>query len=162
MLEEPGPIVCPCAYDCVSARVVELAGFPAVMHGGFNTAASLLGLADVGTITQTEMLSAARNMAQTVDIPVMCDVDDGFGKARNVARTTTEAIRAGVAGMYMEDQVMPKRCPSLGGGGVVSAGVEIEGRVIDTVREADGVVWFRFEDLCGGPRGPGDYIELGR
>jgi len=54
--------------------------------------------------------------------------------------------------------------PAIGevGGGVVSAGVEIEGRVIDTVREADGVVWFRFEDLCGGPRGPGDYIELGR
>ena len=119
ILEEPGPVVCPCAYDCVSARVVELAGFSAVMHGGFNTAASLLGLADVGTITQTEMLQAARHMAQAVDIPVICDVDDGFGKTSNVARTTTEAIRAGVAGMYMEDQMLPKRCPSLGGGGVV-------------------------------------------
>ena len=120
LLSEPGPIVVPCAFDCVSARAVEMAGLPAVMHGGFNTSASMLGLADVGTITQSEMMYAAKNMAQAVDIPVLCDVDDGFGKQLNVARTVTEAIRAGCAGMYMEDQVLPKRCPSLGGGGVIS------------------------------------------
>ncbi len=119
-LSDPEPIVCPCAYDCVSARVVELAGFKAVMHGGFNTAASVLGLPDVGTITMTEMIDAARHMVQAVDIPVISDVDDGFGKELNVARTTTEAIRAGLAGMYMEDQALPKRCPALGGGGVVN------------------------------------------
>lgn len=120
LLAAPGPIVAPCAFDCVSARVVELAGFPAVMQGGFNTAASVLGIADVGTISQTEMMTAAGHMSRAVDIPVMCDVDDGFGKQLNVARTVTEAIRAGTAGMYMEDQVLPKRCPSLGGGGVIT------------------------------------------
>ena len=121
LLSRPGPIVTPCAYDCVSARVVEMAGLPAVMHGGFNTAASVLGLPDVGTISLVEMIQAARHMAEAVEIPVICDVDDGFGKPLNVARTTTEAIRAGVAGMYMEDQLLPKRCPSLGGGGVVAS-----------------------------------------
>ena len=121
MLDATGPVVVPCAYDCVSARVVELAGLPAVMHGGFNTAASLLGLPDVGTITQTEMIQAARSMAKAVEIPVIADVDDGFGKSLNVARTTSEAIQAQLAGMYMEDQQLPKRCPSLGGGGVVPA-----------------------------------------
>lgn len=119
MLDRPGPVVVPCAFDCVSARIVEQAGFPAVMHGGFNTAASLLGIPDVGIITMTEMLTAARHMAEAVEIPVIADVDDGFGQPLNVARTTTEAIRAGLAGMYMEDQLSPKRCPSLGGGQVV-------------------------------------------
>ncbi len=120
LLRAPEPIVCPCAFDCVSARIVETAGLPAVMHGGFNTAASLLGLPDVGIISVSEMLGAARHMAETVAIPVIADVDDGFGKPLNVTRTIREAIRAGVAGVYMEDQLLPKRCPSLGGGGVVS------------------------------------------
>lgn len=120
LLAAPDPIVAPCAFDCISARVVELAGFPVVMQGGFNTAASVLGIADVGTISQTEMMAAAGYMSRAVDIPVLCDVDDGFGKQLNVARTVMEAIRAGTAGMYMEDQVLPKRCPSLGGGGVVT------------------------------------------
>lgn len=120
LLDGPQPIVCPCAYDCVSARVVELAGFPAVMHGGFNTTASMLGMPDVGVISMAEMLLAARHMAAAVDIPVLADIDDGFGKPLNVMRTIEEAIRSGLAGVYMEDQVLPKRCPSLGGGGVVS------------------------------------------
>ena len=120
LLDGPDPIVVPCAYDCVSARIVEMAGLPCVMHGGFNTAASLLGMPDVGVITMAEMITAARHMAEAVDIPVLADVDDGFGQPLNVMRMIQEAIHAGVAGVYMEDQVLPKRCPSLGGGGVVS------------------------------------------
>ena len=120
LLKDPGPIVTPCAFDCVSARIVEMAGLPAVMHGGFNTSASLLGLPDVGIITMMEMITAARHMVEAVDIPVIADVDDGFGKNLNVMRTISEAIKSGIAGVYMEDQMLPKRCPSLGGGDVVT------------------------------------------
>lgn len=120
LLDEPRPIVVPCAYDCVSARIVEMAGFPSVMHGGFNTAASLLGIPDVGVISMSEMIEAARHMAEAVNIPVIADVDDGFGKPLNVVRTVEEAIKSGLGGVYMEDQLLPKRCPSLGGGGVVT------------------------------------------
>ena len=120
MLQEPGPIVAPCAFDAVSARVVEMAGIPVVMHGGFNPSASLHAMADVGTITQTEMIEHAGRMVRAVDIPVIADVDDGFGKSLNVARTTREAIRVGVAGMHIEDQALPKRCTSLGGHPVIS------------------------------------------
>ena len=120
LIAKPGPLVVPCAYDCVSARIVELAGFPAVMHGGFNTSASLLGVPDIGIITMSETLAAARRMAAAVRIPVIADVDDGFGKSLNVVRTTEEAIKSGLAGMYMEDQVLPKRCPAIGGGSVIS------------------------------------------
>lgn len=120
LLEQPGCLVVPCAYDCVSARLVEMAGFPAVMHGGYNVSASLLGMPDTGLISMTEMMAAARNMAAAVDIPLVCDVDDGFGGPLNVTRVTREAIRGGLAGLYIDDQVMPKRCPALGGGRVVS------------------------------------------
>ena len=120
LLKDPDPIVTPCAFDCVSARIVEMAGLPAVMHGGFNTSASLLGLPDVGIISMMEMITAARHMAEAVDIPVIADIDDGFGKNLNVMRTISEAIKSGVAGVYMEDQMLPKRCPSLGGGDVVT------------------------------------------
>ena len=120
LLDGPDPIVVPCAYDCVSARIVEMVGLPCVMHGGVNTSVSVLGLPDVGVITMAEMMTAARHMAGAVDIPDLAAVDDGFGQPLNVMRTIHEAIRAGVAGVYMEDQVLPKRCRSLGGGGVVS------------------------------------------
>ncbi len=120
LLEQPGIIVGLCAYDCVSARLIEEAGFGVVFHGGYNTAAPLLGMPDVGLITMTETVGYARNMAAAVDIPVVCDVDDGFGGVINVMRTTSEVIRAGLAGMYIEDQEFPKKCPFLGGNTVVS------------------------------------------
>lgn len=126
LLAADRPLVVPCAFDCVSARLIELAGMPAVMHGGFNTAASTLGLPDVGIMTQTETVAAAANIARAIEIPVIADIDDGFGKPLNVARTITQCIRGSIAGVYMEDQCLPKRCPALGGGTVVDAGEMIE------------------------------------
>ena len=121
MLERPGIIVTASAYDCLSARIMEEVGFEVIFHGGYNTAAPLLGLPDIGLITMTEMVGYARNMAAAVKVPVICDVDDGFGDVINVMRTTREVIRSGLAGMYIEDQQSPKRCPALGGTGVVPA-----------------------------------------
>jgi 2,3-dimethylmalate lyase len=120
LLGAPVPLVAPCAYDCVSARIVERAGFPVIMHGGYNSAASLLGLPDLGLISMAEMIYSARNMAASVAAPVMIDVDDGFGDLLNVTRTTSESIRAGLAGLYIEDQDFPKRSPSIGANKVIS------------------------------------------
>ena len=119
LLEQPGIFVGLCAYDCLSARLIEEAGFKVVFHGGYNTAAPLLGMPDVGLITMPETVGYARNMAAAVDVPVVCDVDDGFGDIINVIRTTQEVIRSGLAGMYIEDQKFPKKCPALGGNDVI-------------------------------------------
>lgn len=114
LLENPGPIVGPCVYDCISARIAERVGFPLILHGGYNTAASMLGIPDIGLITMSEMIYAAKNIASAVEVPVLMDVDDGFGDIPNVIRTTQEAINSGLAGLYIEDQVFPKRSPSIG------------------------------------------------
>ena len=138
LLDQPGIFVGLCAYDCLSARLIEQAGFPVVFHGGYNTAAPLLGLPDVGLITMTEMVGYARNMAAAVDVPVVCDVDDGFGDIINVIRTTQEVIRANLAGMYIEDQQFPKKCPALGGNDVVSTEFMVRKlRAIVKVREQE-------------------------
>jgi methylisocitrate lyase len=86
----------------------------------------------------TETIGHARNMAAAVEIPVVCDVDDGFGDEINVMRTTREAIRAGLAGMYIEDQQAPKRCPALGGNKVITTEAMIRKlKAAFKVREAE-------------------------
>ncbi len=119
-LAGPEPVVAPCAYDCISAKLAETAGFKAILHGNYNCAASLLGMPDVGVISMAESVWQAGRLVQAVDIPVICDVDDGYGDIVNVARMAREVMRAGCAGMYIEDQVAPKRCPSLGGSDIIS------------------------------------------
>ena len=121
LLEEPGTRVAPVAYDCVSLRIMEKVGFRMALHGGYGCTASLLGMPDVGLISMPEMVGAATRMAACVDIPILCDVDDGFGGIPQVMRTTRDVIRGGIAGMYMEDQVSPKRCPALGSSRVIAA-----------------------------------------
>jgi 2,3-dimethylmalate lyase len=138
LLRGPGVLVAPCAYDCVSLRIIEKAGFQVALHGGLNASASLLGLPDVGLITLTETVGAARNMAAAVDIPVLCDIDEGYGNINNVVRATREVIRAGLAGLYVEDQVYPKKCPALEGGKVVSQD--------EMIRKLHGVIRVRDEE----------------
>src|SRR5580700_3997848 len=86
LLERPGTIVAPGAYDALSARLVEEAGFPVVYMSGFGTAASLLGRPDIGLVTGTEMVGNARRIAQAVDVPVIADADTGYGSELNVIR----------------------------------------------------------------------------
>ena len=83
--------------------------------GGYNISASLLGLPDVGYMTMTEMLGVVRRIAETVDIPVVADGDDGYGNHLNVGRLIRELEAAGVAGVHIEDQVFPKRCGHMEG-----------------------------------------------
>jgi carboxyvinyl-carboxyphosphonate phosphorylmutase len=112
-------VVAPGAYDALSARLVEAAGFPAVYMTGFGTTASLLGRPDVGLLTMTEMVQAASRIRSVVEVPVIADADTGYGNALNVIRTVREYEAAGVAAIHLEDQVAPKRCGHLDGKRVV-------------------------------------------
>jgi methylisocitrate lyase len=100
------------AYDALSAKLIEEAGFDAVMTSGFAVSASLLGMPDVELYTMTENLGVARNVCNAVKSPVIADTDTGYGNAINVMRTVREFEQAGVAGVILEDQQSPKRCPA--------------------------------------------------
>ena len=113
-------LVVPGAYDAVSARLVEQAGFPVVYMTGYGVSASRLGLPDMGFAGLGEMVDHARNMAAAVSIPLISDADTGYGNALNVRRTVALYEAAGVAGLHLEDQQMPKRCGHLAGKIVVS------------------------------------------
>jgi carboxyvinyl-carboxyphosphonate phosphorylmutase len=110
LLNDTKFIMAPGAFDCISARLIEEAGFPAVYLSGAGVASSRLGKPDVGLTTMTEALDAARNVVNSTNIPVICDADTGFGNAINVIRTTQMFEQAGVAAIQLEDQVSPKKC----------------------------------------------------
>jgi 2-methylisocitrate lyase-like PEP mutase family enzyme len=105
-----GLLLAPGAYDGLTARLVELAGFSVVYATGAGISNSQLALADVGLITMAEMLDQVRKMTGAVKIPVICDIDTGYGNAVNLYRTVQEFIRAGAAAVQIEDQVSPKKC----------------------------------------------------
>jgi 2-methylisocitrate lyase-like PEP mutase family enzyme len=113
-------LVVPGAYDGVSARLVQEAGFPAVYMTGYGTAASRLGLPDLGFAGLGEMVDHARNLAAILDVPLIADADTGYGNALNVRRTVQMYEAAGVAALHIEDQVTPKRCGHLAGHQIVS------------------------------------------
>ncbi len=111
----------PAVHDCLSALLAEQAGFPFVFTSGFGISASRLGLPDHGYLTATENLDTLKNICSAINIPVIADIDTGYGNESNVRRTITNAISNGVAGVLLEDQVWPKRCGHLEGKQVISA-----------------------------------------
>jgi 2,3-dimethylmalate lyase len=114
-------LVMPGAYDATSARIVEKAGFKSVTLGGYPTSASLLGRPDLSLLTLPEMVTHTRNIVEAVDIPVFTDGDTGHGNTLNVMRTVREFEKAGAAGMFIEDQLFPKRCGHMEGKQVIEA-----------------------------------------
>ncbi len=114
------PVVIPGVYDALSARIVELVGFEAVLVSGYGTTASMHAMPDFGLLNQSEVVSTARYIAQAVDIPVIQDADTGYGGPINVIRTVRELENAGVQGMILEDQLWPKRCGHMVGKKVIS------------------------------------------
>jgi 2-methylisocitrate lyase-like PEP mutase family enzyme len=119
-------VVAPGAYDALSARLVEQAGFEIVYMTGYGATASLLGRPDVGLLSMSEMADQARRFVQAVAIPVIADADNGYGGPLNVVRTVREYAAAGVAGLHIEDQVIPKRCGHMEGKRVVPVGEMVE------------------------------------
>jgi 2-methylisocitrate lyase-like PEP mutase family enzyme len=133
------PIVAPGAYDVLSARLIEAAGFDVVYVTGFGSAASLLGRPDVGLLGLGEMADQVRRVVGGVDVPVVADADTGYGNAINVIRTVQEYERAGVAALHLEDQVLPKRCGHMENKAVVTA-AEMVGKIraaVDARRDPD-------------------------
>ncbi|MFP5513191.1 MAG: oxaloacetate decarboxylase [Alphaproteobacteria bacterium] len=104
------------AYDALSARFIEAAGFDALMTSGFGVSASFLGQPDAELYTMSENLTVVRNVVSAVNVPVIADIDTGYGNAINVMRTIREFEASGVSAVIMEDQVAPKRCPICVGG----------------------------------------------
>ncbi|WP_242527431.1 isocitrate lyase/PEP mutase family protein [Ktedonosporobacter rubrisoli] len=120
MLEEPGLLLAPGAYDALSARLIAQAGFPLAYMTGFGTAASVLGQPDVGLVTMSEMVTRAAALTAVMGKrPLIADADTGYGSPLNVRRTVREYERAGVAALHLEDQAWPKKCGHLGGKQVI-------------------------------------------
>jgi 2-methylisocitrate lyase-like PEP mutase family enzyme len=105
-------ITAPGGYDCITARMIEQAGFSAVYMTGAGTAA-MLGYPDYGLVTMSEMVDNAGRIAASVSVPVIADADTGYGNELNVVRTVREYEQRGVAGIHIEDQGFPKKCGHL-------------------------------------------------
>ncbi|GAB4331090.1 MAG: oxaloacetate decarboxylase [Candidatus Abyssubacteria bacterium] len=118
LLAQKKLIVAPGAYDALTAKLIEGAGFDALYMTGYGTAATL-GLPDIGLLTMTEMLNNARAIADAVKIPLIADADTGYGNPINVIRTVREYEKAGAASIHIEDQVWPKRCGHMAGKQVI-------------------------------------------
>lgn len=126
LIEEKETIVAPGAYDALTARIIEQAGFPAVYMTGFGTTASLLGRPDVGLLTMSEMAGNARRMAQAIGVPLIADADTGYGNPLNVIRTVQEYELAGVSAIHIEDQITPKKCGHMENKQVIVASEMVE------------------------------------
>lgn len=150
LLAAPQPLVAPGAYDALSARLVEQAGFDVVYMTGFGSTASLIGRPDVGLLTGAEMADNARRIAAAVDVPVIADADTGYGNAINVVRTVQLYEQAGIAGIQLEDQVMPKKCGHMSGKAIIGTD-EMAGKLraaAEARRDPDTVVIARTDAVA--------------
>jgi 2-methylisocitrate lyase-like PEP mutase family enzyme len=128
--------VVPGCYNALTARILARAGFPALYMTGYGTSLALLGMPDAGLATMSEMHANARWIANAVPVPVIADADAGYGNAINVLRTVREYVQTGVAGIHLEDQVLPKRCGHVAGRRVVPL-EEAVGKIRAAVRARD-------------------------
>ncbi|KAA8527313.1 hypothetical protein F0562_034590 [Nyssa sinensis] len=120
ILDSPGIHQGPACFDALSAKLVERAGFEFCFTTGFGISAARLGLPDTGFISYGEMVDQGQQITQAVSIPIIGDGDNGYGNAMNVKRTVKGFIKAGFAGIILEDQVSPKACGHTCGRKVVS------------------------------------------
>jgi len=108
-----------CAYDALSAVLIERAGFEVVGTTGYGISASLIGQPDIGLVGFAEMLERVRTIVNATELPVDADIDTGYGNALNVFWAVKNFARIGVAGIRLEDQVWPKRCGHMEGKNIV-------------------------------------------
>ncbi len=154
-------LVMPGAHDALTAKIVQQAGFKALTIGGYAASASILGKPDLSFLTLTEMVDCVRRIVDVVDIPVFTDGDTGHGGVLNVQRTVKEIERAGAAGMFIEDQVFPKRCGHMADKQVIEKG-EMVAKVkaaVDARVDDDFIIMARTDALA--VNGLEDAIERG-
>lgn len=145
LVEAPEILLLPGVHDALTLRLAEQAGFAAVTCGGYATTASLLGAPDIGQLGMTEMAEAYARLCDLTELPVFADADTGYGNTGNVARTVRAYERAGVAGLFIEDQVAPKRCGHMDGKRVIEP-AEMVAKLkaaLDARRDADLVIMAR-------------------
>jgi 2-methylisocitrate lyase-like PEP mutase family enzyme len=121
LLARREPLILPCAYDALSARLIERAGFAAYSVGGYALVGARHALPDIGLVAFGEMSAGIRDIMAASSLPVLVDCDDGYGDAKNVARTIAGYEAMGVAAIFMEDQRAPKRCGHMAGKDVIDA-----------------------------------------
>ncbi len=112
-------VLMPGVYDALTARIAARVGFDVVFISGYSVSAARLGEPDFGFLTQTDMVEAARAVCRVSDAPVIVDADTGYGNAVNVLRAVRDLQDAGAAGVFLEDQVWPKKCGHMAGKRVV-------------------------------------------
>ncbi|HIJ82960.1 MAG: Carboxyvinyl-carboxyphosphonate phosphorylmutase [Magnetococcales bacterium] len=126
LLARPGIKIAPAVYDCLGAMIAEQVGLELIFSGGFSISAAKLGKPDMGYLTATEMIDAARAISRATSLPVIADMDTGYGNPLNVVRTIEEVVACGVAGVILEDQVWPKRCGHMEGKQVIGVAEHCE------------------------------------
>lgn len=136
------PLVVPGVYDALGARMAQAAGFEAMFQTGYGTSATLFGMPDYGFVGAAETADNARRICSAVSVPVIVDVDTGYGGALNVHRLVTELEAAGAGGIFLEDQRWPKRCGHMAGKDVVPQEEYAEklGAALDARSDKDFVV----------------------
>src|SRR2546429_1581868 len=112
-------VLMPGVYDALSARIAARVGFDVVFISGYSVSAARLGEPDFGFLTQTEMVEAARSVCRVSTAPVIVDADTGYGNALNVQRAMRDLEHVGASGVFLEDQVWPKKCGHMRGKRVI-------------------------------------------
>jgi len=146
------------------AMIVEKAGFEFAYMGGYDVSLTLLGLPDVGLITETEMVANAGNIARSVNIPLIADADTGYGNAINVIRTVRNFEAAGLAAIHIEDQVSPKRCGHVAGKAIISL-EEAAGKIkaaLDARKDQDFVIIARTDAIAATGGGLDEAVRRGK
>ncbi|MXY60829.1 MAG: isocitrate lyase/PEP mutase family protein [Cenarchaeum sp. SB0665_bin_23] len=136
------PMVVPGVYDALGARMAQSVGFAAMFQTGYGTSATLFGMPDYGFVGAAETLDNARRICSAVSTPVIVDADTGYGGALNVRRLVQQLESAGAAGMFLEDQVWPKRCGHMHGKDVTTHAEYTEklGAALDARQSRDFVI----------------------
>ena len=119
MYDKSKPLVFPGVYDAITAKIAQKVGFEAMFQTGYGTSASLLGMPDYGFIGSTETIENARRICKAVSVPVIVDVDTGYGNPLSVWKIVNELETIGAAGIFLEDQKWPKRCGHMAGKEVI-------------------------------------------
>jgi methylisocitrate lyase len=150
LVEAPEILVLPGVHDALGARIAERAGFAAITCGGYSATAGLIGEPDTSQLTATELADHYQRLCEAVAIPVFGDGDTGFGNVTNVRRTVRAYERAGLAGMFIEDQTFPKRCGHMTGKSVIPV-AEMLAKLktaLDTRHDPDFVIMARTDALA--------------
>ena len=155
-------IILPGVYDALSARIAQNVGFNAAFQTGYGTSATLLGMPDFGFLNAGETIDNARRIINSVDIPILVDIDTGYGSPLNVWRTVTDIEKLGAGGIFLEDQVWPKRCGHMKGKSVISKDDYVQKlkAAIDARKSKDFIIVARTDSLA--QYGIDEAIERGK